>query len=227
MFYEKKYPLTQLPGQHLLLSWERGYKSTKLFHNERELVHVNSIGQLKKGFRFDDPELGRIELKFSEKPISVDVIVDGFHSPANASHPVKKIKSISKFFYIFAAFCLIQFGMSSATGGITIGLGSQALILCSLYVICAVFSNQSKAWAVYTGFIVFCLITLYYLMLLILLQSIPVSTGISGIMLFMILGFRAVFIIFMVPYLKMAVQLAQYKKFNHRNPALLDENLTI
>lgn len=228
MFYEKKYPLTQQPGQQLILSWERGYKNTRLFHHERELVHIDSINKLKKGVRFSDKEFGEIELKFSEKPISVDIIVDGFHSPVNASHPAKKIKSISKFFYLFAVFCLINLSLGSATGSLTIGISVQSLVLAALYVICAIFSNQSKGWAVYAGFILFCLMTFLYVLILILSQtSLFIQSGLSGITLFMILGFRTVFIVFMVPYLKMASQLSRYQKINPQNSGLLDENLAI
>lgn len=227
MFYEKKYPLTHVKGDYVTLSWERGYKNTQLFYNERELIKIDSIQKLKEGVSFVDSILGNIELKFSDKPMSIDVIIDGYHSPINKSHPEKKIKSIGSYFYMFASFSfiyyfLIVFFTQGFFGKVVLSI--EEFIFISLYAVCGYFAGKGKVWAVYTGFSVYSFVTLIILLLLLasIIGPIKFITPFSG---FIVLLFRVVFIVFMIPYLKIASSLTKHRRFNVQNPNILDENI--
>lgn len=226
MIYERKYPLAQLPGEYLLLVWERGYKNIELLYKERELIKLPNNQKLKKGFSFIDSELGKIELKYSEKPISVDIIVDGVHSPVNASHPLKKIKSISNYFWIFASFSLLYlimqiFIISNQNLIGVIALGIEEGLFITIYIISALFSAKSKPWAVYLGFITYSFVTL--IILLVGFGFLGAAFSVSPVAMFIAIIFRGTFIVFMVPYLKMANLITTYKKYEGSNAGLLDD----
>lgn len=222
MFYTKKYPITHLDNEFLVLEWERGYKNTKIFYKDAEISSVNNIQQIRKGFKFNNPDLGLIELKLSEKPVAVDVIINGLHSAVNNSHPIKKIKSISTYFYMFATFVLIyilfiSFTLQDKTQTIFALITEIPFI--ALYIICAIYAKRSKAWAVYTGFIVFCFFSLLSFVALVL----PFST-LSSLTGFITVAVKAAFIIFMVPFVKQASQLWKYKQYEKfSNSTLIDD----
>ncbi len=223
MFYEKKYPLTHLPNEFVTLSWERGYKDTKLFYNDRELIHIDSINKLKKGVKFFDDVLGEVRLEFSEKPISVDVIVNDFHSTINNSHPEKKIKTISGYFYLFASVAflgyIVNLGYSSSIMERII-ISIEEIFFILLYAFAGYFSKKSKIWAVYIGFISYCFITL--LIILSLLLSISLYAPLITIFVLLI---RSAFIFLMAPYIKMAISLKKHRNFRGNNPDILDQNI--
>lgn len=91
MDFEKKYPITQRLDEYLLVQWTRGYKDVDVYYNDQLIGSVRGTGKLLKGTSFPS-DLGLITLKLSEKPVTLDVIVDGYHSPVNVSHPVKELK---------------------------------------------------------------------------------------------------------------------------------------
>lgn len=211
MVYEKKYPITHLRGEYLLLEWERGYKNTFLYFKDRLICKVDSITKLKEGFRVDDEELGLIELRFSEKPISVDIIVNGLHCENNASHPRKKIKSISSYFYMLGAFAILGTILAYAVTPSIEAIVFLAIVdlpFIVLYFICAVFASKGKIWPVYTGFIVFCFFTLISVLNLV----IPGSFFSNSALIFSLI-FRVTLIVLMVPYIKMAVEIPKYRKY--------------
>lgn len=212
-----------MKGEFLLLSWERGYKNIELFYKERSLIKLPNNQKLKNGLSFNDPDLGKIELKYSEKPISVDIIVDGVHSPVNASHPLKKIKTISTYFWMFAIFCLISlvlFYFINDNPIIRFAVAIEEIFFMAIYTISAVFAAKSKPWAIYLGFCTYSFVTLIFLLSLLGIGPLalaPITAIVSLI-------FRAAFTVFMVPYLKMAAQISRYKKYEGINNHLLDDN---
>lgn len=223
MFYTKKYPITHLDNEFLVLEWERGYKNTKIFYKDIEISSVNNIQQIRKGFKFKNEDLGLIELKLSEKPTAIDVIINGLHSAVNHSHPIKKVKSISTYFYMFAAFVLIYILFISLTlqdKVQTIFALITEIPFIVLYIICAIYAKQSKAWAVYTGFIVFCFFSLLSLVALVL----PFST-LSSIAGFITVAVKVSFIVFMIPFVKQAAELRKYKAFKKFSSSTLIDDI--
>ena len=94
MDFEKKYPLTHRSNEHVLVQWTRGYKQVDVYYKENLIGSVTGAAKLKNGTSFLS-ELGEIKLKLSEKPVMLDVIVDGYHSPVNVSHPVRELKAMN------------------------------------------------------------------------------------------------------------------------------------
>jgi hypothetical protein len=222
MNYSKKYPITHLPNEFLILEWERGYKNISIFCGEREICHLDSLQKIKKGFSFIDDQLGKIELKLSDKPIAIDIIVNGFHSSVNNSHPSKKIKGISMYFYMFATFSVLYCVITSLSltnfFQFVVYLVLEAPFI-ALYIICGIFAKKSKIWPVYTGFIVFCFFTLVTLLSLFLPFA---STSVFFSLLMLV--FKSVFIVFMIPFVKAASELIKYKKNrNFSNQQIIDD----
>ena len=164
MDFEKKYPITQQPGEFITVQWTRGFKEVELYFNKHLLGTIQGGSKLKKGVVLWGTVLGDIQLKLSEKPITLDVIVNGFHSPVNVSHPVKELKKSSSFFWIISA-------MSFIAGAIEIGMVSQLGFLLGIvliintvifitYILAAVFVSKGKPWAFFLGTAVFGLFTL-------------------------------------------------------------------
>lgn len=222
MLYSKKYPITQLSQEFLILEWERGYNNMVIYHNDREICTIDSIQKIKKGFSFIDNKLGVIELRLSEKPITIDIIVNGLHSSVNNSHPAKKIKALSMYFFMFATFsflyCLFTFISARSLSLLIINLIFEVPFII-LYIICGIQVRKSKTWAVYTGFIVFCFFTFITLISIVL----PFAMNSVFLSVLMLL-FKIVFIIFMVPFVKSAGELSKYKNFKQiSNQTIIDD----
>lgn len=207
MDYEKKYPITQQPGDFVLARWERGYKYVEFFYKDRLLGSVQGAAKLKAGIRLNDTELGVIQAKLSEKPIMMDLIIDGYHSPVNGSHPKKELKKTAVFFWMMFTFSLI----ASLMDGVYISTDfSQNSILTLInlfivgsYCIAAVFVAKSQPWAYYYGFSVFVFV---YLISLLLLLNLSIF---SSIVFLFRTGFLVVFIINM----KHAIQTQKHAKY--------------
>jgi hypothetical protein len=170
MDFEKKYPLTQQPGEYVLAQWSKGYRSVELYFNDELLGEVHGAAKLKKGTQLIDTAIGNIDLKLSENPILLDVIVDGYHSPVNVSHPHKELKKTSTFFWIIATLSLIagsfEIGvMSDWDFGLRIAMIVNIPIFAS-YIVSAIFIYKGKIWAYYFGFSVFAFSTFLGILLL-------------------------------------------------------------
>lgn len=170
MDFEKKYPITQRLDEHLLIQWTRGYKDVDVYYNDQLIGSVQGSGKLKSGTSFPS-DLGLITLKLSEKPITLDVVVDGYHSPVNVSHPVKELKRTGTYFWILAVLAFIAGAIEVGTFSLWVDvqlvvLGINLVIL-GCYILCAVFVGRGKPWAFYLGFSVFSFCTLISLLTLI------------------------------------------------------------
>lgn len=209
MDFEKKYPLTQLPGEFILVQWTRGYKEVELFYKEESIAHVQGAMKLKQGISVST-DLGVIKLKLSEKPVMLDVIVDGFHSPVNVSHPMKELKKTSTFFWLIAVFSFIA-------GALEVGICSDIpplmlivlvidLIVFATYVLSAVFVSKGKSWAFYLGFSMFSLFTLLTLLILF-------SGAVGGIVQYMFMALRFGAAIVLIINLKTAISATKHLKY--------------
>ena len=172
MDYQKKYPIAQLPGKYVLAEWNRGYKDLTLSYNGREISYFPSAAKISKGIVIKDEELITIGLKFSERPMMLDLIIDGYHSPVNGMHPVKELKRTAPVFWIITVFALLvalMEGMyvSMDMAALTIVTSLNVLIVAA-YVISAIFVGKGKAWAYIMGFCVFSALFLFFLLTLLL-----------------------------------------------------------
>nr|WP_294859763.1 hypothetical protein [uncultured Fluviicola sp.] len=169
MDFEKKYPITQRPDEHLLVQWTRGYKDVDVYYNDQLIGSVRGAGKLNAGISFPS-DLGLISLKLSEKPVTLDVVVDGYHSPVNVSHPVKELKRTNTYFWIISVLAFIagsiEVGAFSEWTEMQIVVLGINLVVFASYILSAVFIGQGKPWAFYLGFSVFSFCTLISLLAL-------------------------------------------------------------
>jgi hypothetical protein len=223
MIYSKKYPIPNTEKEFVLVEWERGYKNLAIFYNKKTIANIDSIQKIKAGFSFFHNSLGNIKLKFSENPIALDLIFNGLHSSVNNSHPIKKIKSIKNYFYMFGSLALffsvlMSFMYNSKISLIFFAITEIPFIV--VYFLCAFYSNKGKAWAVYLGFIVFSFFTLTSLISIVL----PVN-GLSIFLNLFIFAIKLVFIFLLIPYVKMANELKKYKKnIKISNQSIIDDS---
>lgn len=218
MDYEKKYPITQQPGDYLFIQWERGYKYVEVFYRDRLVGSVSGAAKLRKGVRLQDETLGNIDLKLSEKPVVLDVVVDGYHSPVNQSHPKKELKRIAAFFWIISALSviagLLEVGNLSGYGGLQAIWLIIVLTIITVYILSAVFVSQGKSWAFYMGFSLFSLLFLFHLLVLFLGASILD-------MVFEV--FRIAGLVILILNMKTAIAAARHDRFGKQvNDDLLD-----
>lgn len=216
MDFEKKYPITQKPNDWLLVQWTRGYKEVDVYYNDQLIGSVKGSAKLVKGTSFSS-DLGLITLKLSEKPVTLDVIVDGYHSRVNVSHPVKELKRTSTYFWIISAFAIVagilEVGLFRGWDEVqAIALGIN-LVVFALYIISAVFVGKGKPWAFYLGFSVFSFCT--FISLLVLL------TGMAwGFLLYIFMAIRIGGEVILI--LNMKTANAAVKHLKYKDPVIED-----
>lgn len=216
MDYEKKYPITQQPGDVIVARWTRGYKHVEVYYKDQLIGEVQGAAKLKKGVRIRHDVLNTVDLRLSEKPILLDIIVDGYHSPVNTSHPLKELKKSAVFFWMIFVFALI----SSLLEGMSIGMNAVGVVVTSInvlivgtYLLAAITVRNGLAWGYFTGFGMFCLMYLLSL------------TTLLGGNFFMIGAFvmRTAFLVFLIINIKHAVAVIKHKKYKQTDTRLVDQ----
>jgi hypothetical protein len=221
MDYEKKYPITQQPGDFILVQWERGYKYVEVFFKDRMIGSVEGAGKLRRGVVLQDEQLGNVELKLSEKPMILDVIIDGYHSPVNQMHPKKQLARLSAFFWIIMTFAVIGalleglslgFAMDMSVGTIVTAIN---ILIITAYIIAAIFVGKGQAWGYYMGFSVFSLLTVLTIISVL-------ATNMSGAILIGLL-IRFAFLGVLIYNMKTANSALKHARFGkNMNDQLLD-----
>lgn len=218
MDYRKKYLLTQYPGKFLLAEWNRGYRDLKISYEGRLVAENVKLSSMKKGVTVQDAQLGSVQLKLSEKPILLDIIVDGYHSPGNVSHPSKQLKTMSFVGWVAAGLFVIKWlleGFTFVMVPVILIYDLLAFACLAMYIVCSIQIRNGKPWAF------FGIYTLLYAGLL--LQCL-VSFG--GLMMIFLL-FRTVIMVYLAIGLKTAIQAARHGKFKvDLDSDLLDENVS-
>lgn len=213
MDFEKKYYITQLPGETIKAMWTRGYKNIEIYYQDKLILTHEGINKLRNGVKYQTKELGEIELKLSAKPVTLDVIIDGYHCVNNVSHPTKQLKDTSAFFWIIAVFAIISSLMDGIKLGFEFSLGFIVTILnlsvVAVYIIAAVNTKKGKPWAFYLGFSMFAFWTFIALF------------GLLFGNLFIIIAYliRVVFLVFLIRNIKYAVATSRHNKFSSGNIA--------
>lgn len=109
MDYELKYPITQRPGEYILLSYTKGFREVMAEYKDKVLIKGISGKDLKRGVKFKDDDLGSVEMKFSKEKLVVNVIVDGYHSSINRDHPKKRLANVASLFWTLMGFTCLTF----------------------------------------------------------------------------------------------------------------------
>lgn len=207
MDFEKNYHITQLPNETLKVMWTRGYRKVELYYHDKLICTHDGVSKLKAGVKYQTPELGEIELKLSAKPITLDVIIDGYHCVNNVSHPSKQLKGASTFFTIIAVFAILSSLLDGIYLSLDLSIGSIVTLInfsaIAAYIVASVYTNKSKPWAFYLGFSVFSFWTLISLLTLL--------TGNFFIILAFII--RLIFLYFLITNIKHAIGTAKHNKF--------------
>jgi len=210
MVYEKRYPFARNQNEFVTLTWETGYRNVQIWFRERLVVTIENPASIKKGVKITDEELNVIELTFSEKPMAIDVVIDGFHSPVNFSHPSKVLKlSARTFWYIFGLAVL----------GTLINAGTSRLMMPAnqiqflfdvvftvAYLIAAINTGKSKTWGYFLGMSVFTFSTIIYIAAIVLLGGLSFVTFISILL-------RISFVIYLMLYIRIAINARKHEKY--------------
>lgn len=220
MDFEKKYPITQQPGDFITVQWTRGYKAVDLYYKNELIGSVEGSAKLKAGTSISTV-LGTIALKLSEKPITLDVIIDGYHSPVNVSHPVKELKKTAVFFwmiFIFAVIATLMEGIYlSAELSIEVIVTLINFVVVTVYCISAVFIRKGKPWAFYMGFSMFALMFAFSLL------GFLGPLSILGIIVFL---FRTGFLVVLILNMKHANAAIKHQRYgSYSDAGLLDGKL--
>ncbi|WP_300663629.1 hypothetical protein [Fluviicola sp.] len=223
MDFEKNYHITQLPGEIVKAMWTRGYKNIDLYYRDKLICSHDGVGALNKGVKYTTNELGVIELKLSSgKPITLDIIIDGYHCVNNTSHPAKQLKGASAFFWMIAVFAvavsLLEGLQLSHVFSLDVIVSVINMLTVAAYFVAAIYTNKSKPWAFYLGFSVFSFWTVIGLLTILSLNFV------------FIIGFivRLVILYFLITNIKYAVGTAKHNKFLSRgfsSEDLLDEQI--
>lgn len=168
MDFEKKYPITQQPGDFVLARWTKGYKQVELYFKDELLANVTGGSKLKKGLKVQTTKLGTIELILSETPIMLNLVIDGYHSPVNTMHPIKMLKKSAMFFWLLVTGVIVTTslgGMRFDFADLILSIdGIINLIYLGIYISSAILVAKGKAWAFYMGFGAFALSSLFALL---------------------------------------------------------------
>jgi hypothetical protein len=219
--YKKTYPLNNPSIDPITLTWEQGYKNIQVMHKDKVLTSVAHPSQLKKGFKFYDETLKEIELIFSENPITIDVIVDGFHSQINHSHPKNDFKKVSKIFWIISTFNVIilsfLFFNSLKNPAITTFMIGASAVSTLVYISSAIYSGKAKVWAFYGGTAFFSLIFTHFL----------VSGEMQALDFFgsLVLGYYILMSIFLVLHIPLSLKVINHNKNSNSNIVELSNSL--
>lgn len=212
MEYQKKYPIPKLKNEFLLIGWDRGYKNIQLFYKDRLIETIKYAAQLKKGLTIQDIELNRVDLKFSDSPMAIDVIFDGIHCASNVSHPFKEMKKFSPIFWMIAIFGLLASAFELAVNlDYTLAFNIVLIIdtpIVLAYFVSAIFVGKTKPWAFWLGFITYAIVFLISILGFVL--------SLNSFLFVINIIIRLTFLIFMIRMIKTVLNVSKHKNYiNH------------
>lgn len=214
MDFQKKYPILQSNDQYILVQWTKGYREVNALYNDRLVLTIQGFARLKKGVKIHDSELGPLELKLSEKPIAIDIIVDGYHSPVNVSYPDKQLVSASTIFVVLAIISVlgaIYEGMSMTMWyGKFIGsiITIVNILSIAIYLSTSLLIKRSHAWGFFMGGSWYLLFTIFYVADL-FLSGFYIDTAFIAVL-------RIVVTIILASYLTNAIDSLKHRKYGNK-----------
>ena len=214
MKYEHIYPITHLHGQYLSLSWEEGFHELEVSYDREVIYRLPVMTQLVEKIEFSGLPFQQIELRLYEKKKTLDVIVDGLHSPANDLHPQKELRIYGVYFIFLAiiSYFLIAQDLAFLHRN-SVQIAVAPLVFVAIYSCCALFVFLGKPVAYWIGFSVFLFTFLLYI-------AFNNRTGLERDSDLLIRGFFAAIGAY---GLRLPLQLQKYHKFlKNENEDLLD-----
>ncbi len=221
MDYQKKYPILQTPNDFVVLQWERGFQRVQIIYHDviLDVIENRSVIQQKKyKKRFDN--LGTIELSFPEEKLtSINVVVDGLHSPANPSYPSKNLGAAATILWFIVGFAVagtifeVFVVNAIAPDTMAIILGIDMLIV-AVYAASAILTKRGHTWGFYVGFGLYTITTLLYILSIL---------GRPNLLSILVLIIRGVFMFWMIrqfPILNRAARHKRYEKHHSRSDLL-------
>lgn len=200
------------------MTWESGYRNVQIWFRERLVATIANPSSLKKGIKIKDEELNEIELSFSERPMTIDVVIDGYHCPTNRSHPLKTFKLVNKSFWVIFILAVLgtlinlgQLKFSTVENQIQFGID---LVFTTSYLIAAISTAQGKVWFYFLGLSVFTVSSLLYIFTIYLISAMGIGVAI-GILI------RIGVLIYLLRFLKTAISTNKHKYYE----ISVDENL--
>ena len=202
MSYSKRYISKKNPNSDIFIRWEAGYKNVEVVHGTRVVCHIASPAQISRGFSYTDPELGKIELSFSERPITIKLKVNRtkYNPYVDKSSMKVDVGGLTAVFWSLSALALM---------GTLISLGVNEfqlshpvvfldfiinLLAIGIYTATAILLAKRKGWAYYVGTSFFLIMTGLYV-----LGS--YAEGFNAFV-WIFIFFRAVFITYIVSQFK-------------------------
>ncbi len=226
MDYSKRYPITQLRGEFILLSWTKAYRSVTAEYNGELLFENKTSADLKKGISVHHPELGEVTCKFAKEKMVLNVLVDGLHSPINKDHPINRVKTFPTFIWIiFAGTCItfiaellsaikIPYLLVILFGPVFCGLAA------AVYCVAAIHLKKGKSWAFWLAFGLF---SLRLILLVYLYISGVLSANGLGIFISLLLRFSFLLsFLLAIPHVLNYMKHEKYRKHENGNDELLD-----
>jgi hypothetical protein len=213
MDFECKYPLTQDKNNAIFAEWTKGYRMISLSIHDRTIINFeNGLKYTDKDLVVQDKELGEVRIRFTQKPIQMDITVDGLHCTINKNHPQKRFKKNAIFFWVCAGFISIPIIFTLLSMVLSMAIDSsrfKTLLILSIfaatYGTIAKLIEKGKTWAFYAGIalvVINCILTM--------LQG-------SWFLLFWLSC-----LVYLLVKIPNTLNYAKHQKFNQTNDQILD-----
>ncbi len=212
MDFQKKFSLPRHPEEFVIAQWERGYGRLHLYFRDRLVAEVNSAAKLRNGVKFTDPELNTVELLLTGKPMSLNLIVDGFHSSSNRIHPYREIRESERLLWVVVFFAFITLFLPEF-GSADFWLNAVSLVV---YLLPIFLLPKLQFWSYFVALGWFSLFTLFAALLTL--------ANWFNIVLVIVLFARIIILILMIRFAKDASSALRHKRYLKMNSYdLLDD----
>ena len=198
----------------LFLPWCGG---SKILERNKEItkasIHIKYSGVNQSFTTQNTKEYpNRIDLKFSDSPMAIDVIFDGIHCASNVSHPFKEMKKFSPIFWMIAIFGLLASAFELAVNlDYTLAFNIVLIIdtpIVLAYFVSAIFVGKTKPWAFWLGFITYAIVFLISILGFVL--------SLNSFLFVINIIIRLTFLIFMIRMIKTVLNVSKHKNYiNH------------
>lgn len=198
MDHQKVLPHPKLSNEKLLATWDRGYVNIELWHNNRSVLKAEKFTKENASIVVEDDILGVTELYLSSDPYTLNLKIDGLHSPINSEHPSKTCKTIANWLTpgILFYFIALLVSISLAAGVPKLSeLGVFVLVMQSITFVIFIGAYVAALWLsplyYLIGFLLYQLhaIWLVYMVVEFQLYDLPMIVLTSGYLLFSAMSF--------------------------------------
>ena len=194
--FTKKYFSPKDSSLFLSLAWEKGYKDIQIFHGNRLVHSIKSPVPLMEGIQINDPELGKIKVRFTtERPRKLEIKVNGkkFKTVNNRKlgYDYTGLVTIFGVLALFAALSDLTFlGFSGFNfqHSLVFTVFIIDLIVIASYILTAYFLSKRKPQVYFLGTVIFTLTSAFDIFAQVITWE--------GVYYFIFLFFRIAFLIY-------------------------------